>query len=90
MDQELDPLHLNSYLTEQAHVKKGLLDLDIPSDGIDLEKVVEELERTLLLKALDRTKGIKKKAADLLHINFRSMRYRLEKYGLDNGGDDEL
>jgi len=38
-------------------------------------------ERTLLLKALDKTKGIKKKAAELLHINFRSMRYRLENTG---------
>ena len=44
--------------------------------------MVEDLERSLLLKALDRTKGIKKKAAELLHINFRSMRYRLEEYGL--------
>jgi two-component system response regulator PilR (NtrC family) len=52
------------------------------------EKLVEDLERTLLIKALDKAKGIKKKAAELLHINFRSMRYRLEKYGL-NGGSDE-
>jgi two-component system, NtrC family, response regulator PilR len=88
--QELIPQHLSSYLEEQVHIKKGMLDLDIPSDGIDLEKVIEDLERTLLLKALDRTKGIKKRAAELLRINFRSMRYRLEKYGLDNGGDEDL
>jgi two-component system response regulator PilR (NtrC family) len=84
--QELSPQNLSSYLDEQTPVKKGL-DLDIPTDGIDLEKVVEEIERTLLLKALDKTKGIKKKAAELLHINFRSMRYRLEKYGLNHGPD---
>jgi two-component system response regulator PilR (NtrC family) len=88
--QELVPQHLNSYLEEQIHANKGVLDLDIPSDGIDLEKIIEDIERALLLKALDRTKGIKKKAAELLHINFRSMRYRLEKYGLDNGGDEEV
>jgi len=39
------------------------------------------------VKALDKTMGIKKKAAELLHINFRSMRYRLEKYGLNDGQD---
>jgi len=50
--------------------------------------LVEEIERTLLLKALDRTHGIKKKAAELLGINFRSMRYRLEKYGLNQDMDD--
>ncbi len=88
--QELTPQHLSSYLEEQVHLKKGLLDLEIPGDGIDLEKVIEDLERALLLKALERTKGIKKKAAELLRINFRSMRYRLEKYGLDNGGDEDL
>ena len=85
--QELTPQNLSSYLDQQPSLKKGSIDLDIPNEGLDLEKVVEELERNLLLKALDRTKGIKKKAAELLHINFRSMRYRLEKYGLNHGPD---
>jgi len=88
--QELTAQNLSSYLDEQISLKKGPVDLEIPSEGIDLEKVVEDLERTLLLKALDRTKGIKKKAAELLHINFRSMRYRLEKYGLNHEADSEL
>ncbi len=84
---ELTAPNLSSYLEQQPLTKKSLFDLDIPSEGIDLEKIVEELERSLLMKALDKTKGIKKKAADLLHINFRSMRYRLEKYGLNQGAD---
>lgn len=83
--QELTAQNLNSYIEEQLPLKRKPLDLEIPSEGVDLEKIVEDVERTLLLKALDRTKGIKKKAAELLHINFRSMRYRLEKYGLNNG-----
>jgi two-component system response regulator PilR (NtrC family) len=83
---ELTPQHLSSYLDEQIQGKRSAIDLDIPPDGIDLEKVIEEIERALLLKALGRTKGIKKKAAELLRINFRSMRYRLEKYGLDHDG----
>jgi len=85
--QDLTAQNLSSYLDEQLPLKKRPLDLEIPSEGIDLEKVVEELERTLLVKALEKTKGIKKKAADLLHINFRSMRYRLEKYGLNHEMD---
>ena len=88
--QELTLNNLSSYLNDQPFPKKGPIDIEIPSEGIDLEKMVEDLERTLLLKALDRTKGIKKKAAELLHINFRSMRYRLEKYGLNDGADSEL
>jgi len=85
--EELSAQNLSSYLEEQIPLKKGAIDLDIPSEGIDLEKVVEEIERALLVKALDKTRGIKKKAAELLHINFRSMRYRLEKYGLNHGAD---
>jgi two-component system response regulator PilR (NtrC family) len=88
--EELSAQNLSSYLEEQIPLKKGAIDLDIPSEGIDLEKVVEEIERALLVKALDKSRGIKKKAAELLHINFRSMRYRLEKYGLNHGADADL
>jgi two-component system response regulator PilR (NtrC family) len=87
--QELTANNLNSYLSESPLLKKGSIDIEIPNEGIDLEKMVEDLERTLLLKALDKTKGIKKRAAELLHINFRSMRYRLEKYGLNHGVDSQ-
>ncbi|MFB0507041.1 MAG: sigma-54-dependent transcriptional regulator [Thermodesulfobacteriota bacterium] len=76
--------NLKSYLDEQQGVKR--IDdafFDIPTEGIDLETVVGDLERSLLIKALERAKGVKKKAAELLNINFRSMRYRLEKYGLN-------
>ena len=34
-------------------------------------------------KALKKTGGVKKHAARLLGITFRSMRYRLEKYGME-------
>ena len=88
--QELTVHNLSSYLSEQPLLRKGPIDIEIPNEGIDLEKMVEDLERTLLLKALHKTKGIKKKAAELLRINFRSMRYRLEKYGLNHGADSEL
>lgn len=63
-------------------------DMDIPPEGIDLDGVINELERALLVKALDRSKGIKKKAADLLNITFRSLRYRLEKHGMDDADDE--
>jgi two-component system response regulator PilR (NtrC family) len=77
--------NLESYMDEQRGVKSMDDSLfDIPAEGIDLEKVVEELERNLLLKALQRAKGVKKKAAELLNINFRSIRYRLEKYGINS------
>jgi len=66
----------------------GVADINLPSEGIDLDELMNRLEKNLLLKALERTQGIKKKAAELLRISFRSFRYRLEKYGID-APDDE-
>ncbi|TYO99941.1 two-component system response regulator PilR (NtrC family) [Geothermobacter ehrlichii] len=60
---------------------------DIPENGLDLERYLADIEKEILLKALDRTGGVRKKAAELLGISFRSMRYRLAKFGL--GEDDE-
>jgi len=51
---------------------------------------VESLERNLLHKALQRTGGVRKEAAKLLGISFRSIRYRLQKYEIDGDvGDDQ-
>lgn len=55
----------------------------IPDEGIELEKIVGDFEKDLIQKALKKTGGIKKHAAKILGITFRSMRYRLEKYNLD-------
>ena len=64
---------------------QALSETALPDEGIDLEGVVEKLEKDLIVQALEKSKGIKKKAAELLKVSFRSFRYRLEKYGLDNG-----
>ncbi|MBH25685.1 MAG: Fis family transcriptional regulator [Myxococcales bacterium] len=57
-------------------------DLEIPEEGLDLERMVERLERNLLVKALRKTGGVRKQAAETLGISFRSMRYRLDKYNI--------
>ena len=65
---------------------------ELPPEGCDLDSVLGELERRLLLAALERTGGVRKHAATLLGVTFRSIRYRLKKHGLDNdaaGEDDE-
>ena len=62
---------------------------EVPPEGCDLEAVLGEVERRLLVSALDRTGGVRKHAADLLGITFRSIRYRLKKHGLDDVGDTE-
>jgi len=60
---------------------------DLPDDGLDLEALINGIEKDLLLKALERAKWVKKKAAQLLRLNTRSFRYRLEKYAIKGGRD---
>lgn len=62
---------------------------DIPAEGIDLELVVGEIEKDLLVKALERTGWVKKQAANLLHLSFRSFRYRLDKFSIATGDNNE-
>lgn len=50
--------------------------------GMSLDEELATHEKCLLLGALKRSGGVQKKAAELLGINYRSFRHRLEKYGL--------
>lgn len=50
----------------------------------NLDRYLEEIEHKALIKALDRSGWNKTKAAKLLGISFRSLRYRLKKFGLDD------
>jgi two-component system response regulator PilR (NtrC family) len=51
----------------------------LPESGVDLEAHLEQIERTLLAQALERTHGVKTEAARLLSLSFRQFRYRLAK-----------
>jgi two-component system response regulator PilR (NtrC family) len=55
---------------------------EIPPEGIDMEKTVQEFERAMIAEAMKKSGGVKKKAAELLGLSFRSMRYKLSKYDL--------
>jgi two-component system, NtrC family, response regulator PilR len=63
--------------------------LDLPEAGCDLDAVLAEAERRLILQALNRTGGVRTQAAKILGLTFRSLRYRLGKLGLDAGDDAE-
>jgi two-component system response regulator PilR (NtrC family) len=59
-------------------------DLDQVVHGVALDNILEEIERAYLQKALEASNGNKNKAAELLGISFRSLRYRLDK--MENDG----
>lgn len=60
-----------------------------PGGTFDLERGVEDFERAHIVRALEQANGVKKRAAALLGISFRSLRYRIEKYGIDDPNPEE-
>jgi transcriptional regulator with GAF, ATPase, and Fis domain len=51
----------------------------LPANGIDLE----QLERSLVVQALERSGWNQTRAASLLGLNRDQIRYRIEKFGLE-------
>jgi two-component system response regulator PilR (NtrC family) len=49
----------------------------------NLEDYLEDVERKVILQALEETRWNRTAAAQRLNLSFRSMRYRLKKLGLD-------
>jgi two-component system response regulator PilR (NtrC family) len=65
---------------------KALEVVDLPEEGMDLEATLDEIESRYLKRALDRTRGVQTKAAELLRMTFRQFRYKLQKHNLAKKG----
>ena len=81
-------------LTRDNVIGRGDLPLSLePSQAANdqethLIAAVEGLERRMIKEALARAGGIQTRAAELLGITERALRYKLQKYGL-RGADPE-
>lgn len=73
----------NIVLPESLSFDAPKIDIDISDNGIDLNAELDKIEKTLIEKALQKTKGSKKKAAELLKVSFDSLRHRIEKLGVE-------
>jgi two-component system response regulator PilR (NtrC family) len=62
----------------------------LPEEGCDIDEVMGEVERRLLLQALERSGGVRTQAAKLLGVTLRSLRYRLQKHALGEDPGDDL
>jgi len=58
---------------------------ELPAAGLDLQAHLDAIERKVLEQALERTGGVRTEAARLLGLTFRSLRYRLAKFGIGGG-----
>jgi two-component system response regulator PilR (NtrC family) len=64
-------------------IKDKRFDLDEVPKGVSLDAILEEIERAYIKKALDCKNGNKNKTAGLLGLSLRSLRYRIEKLGIE-------
>ena len=60
----------------------GGLPFELPPEGIQFE----ELERELIAKAMERANGVIGRAAQLLGMSYKTLQYRLEKFGIEKPG----
>jgi len=59
--------------------------LPLPTGERGLPEILEELERQLLVSAMERARGVKAEAARLLGLKPSALYYKLEKYGIGSG-----
>lgn len=75
---EIKPEHLPRELNAPQHLSSDIV-IDFPESGISLE----ELEKELILKALEKSGGNQTKAAQLLGITRSALLYRSQKYDIN-------
>jgi two-component system response regulator PilR (NtrC family) len=78
--EEITPAELPNEIIGYAEEIKEIPELT--EEGINLETIMTDIEKKYLLKALEKSRGVKKNAAKLLNLTFRSFRHRLSKYGI--------
>jgi DNA-binding NtrC family response regulator len=79
--EEILPKHLPSWLTGQSGIvsQPPVAKFALPETGISLD----EVEKGLIIQALERTKNNKAQAAKLLQVSYDTLRYQVKKYGLE-------
>ncbi len=78
--EEITPADLPSEITGYPGDIKYISELT--EEGVNIDKIIEDIEKKYLLQALKIAGGIKTEAARLLNLSFRSFRHRLHKYGI--------
>jgi two-component system response regulator PilR (NtrC family) len=54
----------------------------LPEEGLNLEEHLQQIERSFLLAAMERSGGVRTRAAGLLKMSYRSFRHSAKKYGV--------
>jgi len=76
------PAHIRGEAgTAKSHPE--LASMELPSGGMALPEILDDLERQLILKAYREAKGVKTETARLLGIKPSALYYKLDKYRIE-------
>ncbi len=70
--------NLNSIFIDDPN--KGFVLRSFPPEGVDLKKIMEEIEKSIIEYVYEKTGKNKTKSARILGLTFREFRYRFDKY----------
>jgi transcriptional regulator with PAS, ATPase and Fis domain len=77
------PTDLPDYVIHNATPQhQAMAQISFPSEGVDLDGVLEKIENGLIEQALERSRGNKTLAAELLNLNRTTFIERLRKKGM--------
>ena len=85
---ENDTITIEDLPPEMSHESKPVSAdelFKLPSEGVNFEDV----ERSLIMQAMERTDNNITKSAKMLGLTFRTLQYRLEKFGIKRDGSEE-
>ncbi|MCF8185407.1 MAG: sigma-54 dependent transcriptional regulator [Sulfuritalea sp.] len=80
----------NKYSTAQSLERDFKTTFSDQATALNLSDYLEDVERTAIISALNKTNNNKTAAAKLLGVSFRTLRYRLTKLNLVKDGDADL
>ncbi|MEK6569646.1 MAG: sigma-54 dependent transcriptional regulator [candidate division NC10 bacterium] len=85
---QLTPASLPLQIRERGDggAQQRVRTITLPAEGIELEATVSNVEKDLMLQALERSGWVQKRAAELLQISLRSFRHKAQKYGIKKAG----
>ena len=78
----IDCQDLPPQIAGALHDNDHLPALHIPEEGLDLTQAIAHIERQLIQQAMDKSRGIKARAASLLNINRTTLVEKIKRYGM--------
>lgn len=80
----IDPVHLPALITRNLQqIASPDTDLNMDTSSQNMDRYLREVEKKMIIQALNQSRGVQKQAANLLGIKERSLWHRLKKYGIN-------